>query len=75
MIRITHHRVKCIGCNYCVEAAPSRWVMDHKDGKSTLLNAKEKKGIYICITGNDEFEANLEAAQICPVNIIRVEQI
>jgi ferredoxin len=75
MIRITHHRAKCIGCNYCVEAAPSGWVMDIKDGKSILLNSKPKKGFYICITGNDEYEANLEAAEICPVNIIRIEQI
>jgi len=75
MVRITHHRVKCIGCNYCVEAAPSRWTMDQHDGKSNLLNAKGKKGIYICITGNDEYDANLEAAYICPVNIIHVELI
>jgi ferredoxin len=75
MIRITHHRVKCIGCNYCVEVAPSRWVMDNQDGKSILVNSKSKKEIYICITGNDEFEANREAAEICPVKIIKVEQI
>jgi ferredoxin len=75
MIRITHHRAKCIGCNYCVEAAPSRWVMDNNDGKSTVLNSKHKKGVFICITGNDEYNANHEAAENCPVNIIRIEQI
>ena len=75
MIRITHHRIKCIGCNYCVEAAPYRWVMDEIDGKSTLLEAKEKKGIYITISSDDEYEANLEAVNICPVNIIKVEKI
>ena len=75
MIRISHHRIKCIGCNYCVEVAPSRWIMDENDGKSTLLEAKEKKGIFISVTSDDEYDANLEAAELCPVNIIRVEKI
>lgn len=75
MIRITHHRIKCIGCNYCVEVAPSNWIMDKNDGKSTLLEAKEKKGIYITITSDDDFEPNFEATNICPVNIIKVEKI
>lgn len=75
MIRITHFRTNCIGCNYCVEVAPYRWEMDNSDGKSNLLSAKVKKGIYISIVGNDEYEDNLEAADLCPVNIIKVEKI
>ena len=75
MIRISHHRIKCIGCNYCVEVVPYRWIMDETDGKSTLLDAKAKKGMYIFVTSDDEYEDNLEAADICPVNIIRVEKI
>jgi len=75
MIRITHYRKKCIGCNYCVEVAPSSWAMDDFDGKSILLEATEKKGIHITITSDDDFEVNIEAANICPVNIIKVEKI
>jgi ferredoxin len=75
MIRIIHHRSKCIGCNYCVEAAHTRWFMNDSDGKSNLIGAKEKKGIFIVITGDDEYEENLEAAEICPVKIIKVEKI
>ncbi len=75
MIRIIHQRAKCIGCNYCAEVAPSRWYMDENDGKSNLIDAKEKKGIFIVITTDDEYEENLEAAEICPVNIIKVEII
>ncbi|MCD6555715.1 MAG: ferredoxin [Bacteroidetes bacterium] len=74
MIRIIHQRAKCIGCNYCVEAAPSRWFMDDIDGKSNLIGAKEKRGIFIVITTDDEFDENSEAAEICPVNIIKVEK-
>lgn len=74
MIRITHQRGKCIGCSYCIEAAPSRWEMDKSDGKCNLKESTEKKGIFIAITGNDEYDENIEAAEICPVNIIRVEK-
>ena len=75
MIRITHYRKKCIGCNYCAEVAPSRWQMDKNDGKSTLIGSKEKKGIFITLTTDDEYYENIEAAELCPVNIIRLEKI
>ena len=75
MLRITHHRIKCIGCNYCIEAAPYRWKMDGNDGKSVLIESKQKKSIYIAITSDDEYDDNLEAANICPVNIIKVEKV
>ncbi len=75
MIRITHHRAKCIGCNYCVEVAPFRWVMDESDGKSSLTDAKSKKNIFIAVVSDDEYNHNKEAAEICPVNIIKVEKI
>ncbi|NPA68710.1 MAG: ferredoxin [Chlorobi bacterium] len=75
MIRITHHRAKCIGCNYCVEVAPSRWTMDESDGKSNLNGASGKKGFFTVIASDDEFYANTEAAEICPVKIIKVEKI
>jgi ferredoxin len=75
MVRITHHRIKCIGCGYCEEAAPFRWEMDGKDGKSTLIGAKGKRDIYTMQVTDDELEANQEAADSCPVNIIRVEMV
>ncbi len=74
MIRISHHRIKCIGCNYCVEVAPSNWIMNPADGKSTLLESTQKKGIYIAVSTDDDFEANKEAAEVCPVKVIKVEQ-
>lgn len=73
-IRILHYRNKCIGCNACVEAAPQRWRMSKKDGKSVLLGAQEKKGIYSVIVHIDEYDSNLEAAKNCPVNIIKIEK-
>jgi len=74
VIRITHFREKCIGCNYCAEVAPFRWTMDEADGKSNLRDGREKKGVFTGIAADDEFEQNREAAEICPMNIIRVEK-
>jgi len=74
MIRITHFRDKCIGCNACVEAAPSRWRMSRKDGKSVLVGGTENNKIYIVTTGDDEYSANVKASKNCPVKIIRVEK-
>ncbi len=75
MIRISHHRIKCIGCNYCVEVAPNTWQMEEYDGKALLKNTTNKKGFYTKITGDDEYQANKEAADICPVKIITVEKV
>lgn len=75
MIRITQQRKKCIGCNYCVELAFERWRMSKKDGKCTLIGAKNKKGFHSVVVGNDEFDANKKAAEVCPVKIIKVDKL
>ncbi|KGL62159.1 ferredoxin [Polaribacter sp. Hel1_85] len=76
MVVITLQRNKCIGCNYCVEVAPSQFQMSKKDGKSVLLHSTEKKGFFT-IKSFDEsiFESSNEAKKVCPVNIIEVKQI
>lgn len=74
MIQITFYRHKCIGCGSCIEVAPSRWEMSDVDGKSVLLEGKQKKEFCHLKTTDDEFEENMEAANLCPVNIIRVEK-
>lgn len=75
MIRITQQRIKCIGCNACVEAANYRWRISRKDGKCTLIGGKEKKGFYSLLVGNDEYDDNVSAAKHCPVNIIKIEKV
>ena len=69
---IIHQRDKCIGCNYCVEYAPFRWVMSRIDGKSVLLDGISKKGFWSVKVTEHEREANLKAAKACPVNIIKI---
>lgn len=72
MITIIQQRAKCIGCNYCVELAPNRWRMSKRDGKSVLLDAKDKKGFWSVKVREEELESNLLAAKACPVKIIQV---
>lgn len=75
MLQIIQHRIKCIGCNACVEAAPNRWRISRRDGKCTLVGGKEKKGIYSLVVGDDERETNEIAARNCPVRIIQLRKV
>ena len=75
MIRITHFRKKCIGCNACVEVAPERWRISKKDGKSVLLRGIEKNGVATVLAPDHEYDANKVAARMCPTNIIQVEKV
>ncbi len=75
MIVITLHRKKCIGCNYCVEAAPERWRMSKKDGKCHLLGSSEKRGFYTVKVGDEELDENLVAKEACPVKVIQVKVV
>jgi ferredoxin len=75
MVRIVQQRIKCIGCNACVEAAAHRWRMSRKDGKSTLVGGEEKQGFYTVLVGDEEYAENVRAATHCPVKIIKVEKV
>lgn len=75
MIKIFFTRKNCIGCNACVELNPKRWRISRKDGKSILLGAEEKKGIYFLETEEDDFELTKKISDNCPSRIIRVEKV
>ncbi len=74
MVRIFHHRAKCIGCNACVEADKSRWRMSRKDGKSNLVGGVDNKGIYRAEAEDEEYSHLIKAAKNCPVKIITIEK-
>lgn len=75
MAKIFHYRKNCIGCNSCVEIDPKNWKMCSKDGKSKLIWGKEnkEKEIYSREIDDIEKEDAQKASEVCPVNIIRVE--
>lgn len=72
MAKIIHYRNKCIGCGLCFELQPALWRMSKKDGKSTLVKAVEKKGIFILEIGGHDRQLSMETAKICPVKIIKI---
>lgn len=72
MIRIVQYRDKCIGCYACVEAAPDRWRISRKDGKSVLIGGKQKKDVYSVLVNEVELTENQQAARHCPVRVIRI---
>jgi ferredoxin len=51
-----------------------RWRLSRKDGKCTLIGGVDKKGFYVVVVGDDEFDDNVSAAKHCPVNIIKIEK-
>lgn len=74
MPRILFQRIKCIGCNACVEAAPQRWRVSTKDGRCNLVGSIEKKGIHQVAIHLVELEDNQKAAENCPMRIIQVTE-
>ena len=56
--------------------APAQFQMSKKDGKTVLLHAQEKKGFHT-LKSSDEiiYDANMKAANACPVKIISVKQL
>ncbi len=75
MIKIIHYREKCIGCNSCVEHAPTHWKISKADGKSCCVGSHQKQeNIFVREIEDWEFEANTRAARDCPVGIIKIEK-
>ena len=64
---IKHDRENCIGCGACPIMAPDFWEMDD-DGKSNLINSKDNERVI----DDKDFNANLEAAESCPVEVIHI---
>lgn len=74
MLIVTLQRDKCIGCNYCAEIAPAAFRMSRRDGKSVLLQSKEKRGFHTLKSPDHSLLPQIaKAADACPVKIIHVK--
>lgn len=72
--KIVHFRKDCIGCNSCVNIAPQTWVMDEKEGKSVLVGSKQKGDLFVAESFDCDLEANIQAAEACPMKIIQINK-
>ena len=71
--RIIFDREACIGAMTCVSASQAFWKIA-KDGKVDLNGAKlnKKTGNYELIIDEKNLLENKEAAEVCPVNVIKI---
>jgi ferredoxin len=73
--RIVYDREACIGAGACVGMAPKDWEMN-ADAKADLLGGKKREdGMWVKIIDEAEFKTSQEAADACPVAIIKLEKI
>jgi len=74
--KIRHDRPNCIGCTACAAIAPDFWEMSDMDGKSdvvgSVLGADGWEELEI---GEADFVKNMDAAGMCPVNVIHLIKI
>ena len=71
--KIVFDRPHCIGPFACAEVYPERWKVGN-DSKAILVNGKQEGEQFILeieLTP-EELERDLEAARVCPVNVIRI---
>ena len=71
--KIIHYRNNCIGCNACVLAAPYTWMIDESDGKSSLIQGRQKGEVIIAPLLEHELPDNERAVEACPMKVIKIE--
>ncbi len=70
--KIVYDREGCIGAAACAAVNSKDWEIV-EDGKANLLKSKEvSKGMWERIISEDELKANLDAAESCPVRVIKI---
>ncbi len=63
MYKIVQDRDACIGCGACVSVCPENWEMKD-DGKASPIK-----------TEVEELGCNKDAADVCPVQCIKIEEV
>ena len=72
-MKIVHERERCVGCGSCAVLCPKYWKMA-EDGKTHLLNSKFDPGKKEWLLEVKTAGCNQEAADVCPVQCIRIEK-
>ena len=72
-MKIIHERDQCIGCGMCVEHASTFWKIS-QDGKAMLIGSKENNNIFSKNIQEKDLVSNQNAANDCPVGVIKIEK-
>jgi len=66
--KIVFEKKDCIGCGACTSQCPENWeLVETEDGFKAKLKKQE--------INEDEYSSNQEAADICPVDCIKIEKV
>jgi ferredoxin len=49
--------------------------MSKRDGRSVLIDSKNRRGFWTVKVGDEEGAANEKAATLCPVKIIKLKDL
>lgn len=72
---VMHERNECIWCGSCALIAPRQRAMSDEDGKACLTDAHRKGKQYMTAQiDEDDVSINQEAAEACPVRIIKISK-
>lgn len=72
-IKVIHYPENCIGCASCCLIAPGQWRMNQKTGRAELIGGQHKGNCDVLEITEVELKANQNAAEACPVRIIKIE--
>ncbi|PIN87386.1 ferredoxin [Candidatus Woesearchaeota archaeon CG10_big_fil_rev_8_21_14_0_10_32_24] len=73
--KVIHFKKDCISCGACEAISPEFWKLE-ESGIAQLIGATEVGDHWeLIIEKESSIEANKEAADVCPVNIIHVKDI
>ena len=82
MLKIIQNIEGCIGCGSCAAVCPKFWDMDYEKGKAVLKGGKmnevgneselEISGLPAGEAGEEDLKCNQEAAEVCPVAVIKI---
>ena len=72
-MKIEFNKGKCIGSGACVVSSPYYFELDKNEGKAVLHHSKEiDDNVYSAEVAHGKEKEVIEAAEVCPVNAIRV---
>ena len=73
--KVIFDREGCIGALACAAVDPDKWIIS-SDGKVDLKGAKKRAdGKFEAIIEARDLQINKDAAEVCPVNVIKIEEM